>query len=70
MSGRHAFLVRTTPMRTFRVRSASRGPARLVVEQADRSLRCNCPAADFRAECSHVRLVARSIARRDRTVAA
>ena len=67
---RHAFLVRRDPLRTFRVRSASGGPARLVVEQRDGSLRCNCPAADFGATCGHVNLVRRSIERRDRRRAA
>jgi hypothetical protein len=70
MTGRRAFLVRSTPRRTFRVRSASGGPARLVVEQPDGSLLCNCPAADFRSECSHVRIAARSVARRDRRAVA
>lgn len=61
---RHAFLVRTRPLPTFRVRSASGDPSHLVVLNVDGGLACNCVAAGFRATCSHVRIARRSIERR------
>lgn len=62
---RHAFLVRTRPLPTFRVRSASGEPAHLVVLQLDGSLTCNCTAASFGSRsCAHRRIATRSIERR------
>lgn len=62
---RHAFLVRTRPLPTFRIRSASNEPAHLVVLQLDGSLTCNCTAASFGSKsCSHRRIARRSIERR------
>lgn len=62
---RRAFLVRTRPLPTFRVRSASNEPAHLVVVQRDLSLTCQCTAASFGArDCSHRRIARRSIERR------
>jgi hypothetical protein len=62
---RRAFLVRTRPLPTFRVRSASGEPSHLVVLQSDGALTCNCTAAQFRAaDCSHRRIARRSIERR------
>lgn len=62
---RRAFMVRTRPLPTFRVRSASGEPSHLVVLQHDGSLTCNCTAAGFGARsCSHRRIATRSIERR------
>lgn len=62
---RHAFLVRTRPLPTFRVRSASGEPAHLVVVQRDLSMTCQCTAASFGArDCSHRRIARRSLERR------
>lgn len=62
---RRAFLVRTRPLPTFRVRSASDEPAHLVVVQRDLSMTCQCTAASFGApDCSHRRIVRRSLERR------
>jgi hypothetical protein len=63
---RRAFLVRTRPLPTFRVRSASGEPSHLVVLQSDGHLLCNCTAASFHAACAHQRIAARSIERRTR----
>lgn len=61
---RRAFILPDKPLPTFRVRSASGDPPRLVVLQPNGSLTCPCPAASFRRTCSHVRIAIRSIERR------
>ena len=62
---RRAFLVRTRPLPTFRVRSASDEPAHLVVVNRDLGLQCNCTAARFGSRsCAHREITRRSIQRR------